>query len=90
MKKISHHEINLKQILNYFLQLKFRLFVNNKEFFSTQIEQVVKNITDAEYREAKVYIENMDTIYFEMSQKEQNIYNRSLEIIKDYFLQQTK
>ena len=57
----------------------------NKElFYSSKKHQQPEVITEKEYEEALIKIENMDTIYFQMNQSEKNIYYRNLKIIKKY------
>ena len=57
----------------------------NKEFFYEKTKPHI--ITDEEYREALSKTENMETIYFEMSNAEKLIYNNNINIIKQYLSQ---
>ena len=86
MKKYTSTQIEPQNNLStIFAVKKISTLCDNKEFFYAQNDTA--KITDKEYKEALIKIENMDTIYFEMTNSERNIYNHNLEIIKNYYIQ---
>ncbi len=68
--------------------IKNSTLCNSKEFFYEKTKPQT-NITEEEYKEALTKTENIETIYFEMSNTERLIYNNNIRIIKQY-LSQTK
>ena len=83
---LKNAPINAQANSSVILKVKSSALCANKELFYFKNSDI---ITESEYKEALRKIENLDTIYFEMSQYEKNIYNKNIKIIKNY-LSQTK
>ena len=88
MKRTMLKYKKYKTLSRFLFFLKFQTLCFNKEFFYTSNKKIPDTIiTEDEYKNAEQLRINLETVYSDLTPAEKQLYNKSLQIIENYFLQ---